>query len=117
MLPSIASSSNKAGIAVSSLDLFLTFLYVFQDGSKPCEPMGELMVRSSWGIPIEKFVQSAPQFSTKRAEKQPKNISLEPPSQLLAQRPVTSNLTVAQPVGKTARLIQQQAAATSCTQL
>jgi|GEM_PF-735193 S1-C subfamily serine protease len=92
--------------------------YVFQDGSKPCEPMRELMVRSSWGIPIEKFLQSAPQFSTKRAEKQPKNISLEPPSQLLAQRSATSNLTVSQPVGKTARLIQQQAAAAkSCTQL
>lgn len=92
--------------------------YVFQDGSKPCEPMRELMVRSSWGIPIEKFLQSAPQFSTKRAEKQPKNISLEPPSQLLAQGAGTSSLTVSQPVCNTAKLMRQQAAAAkSCTQL
>jgi S1-C subfamily serine protease len=61
--------------------------YVFQDGSKPCEPMRELMVRSSWGIPIEKFLQLAPQFSTKMADKLSKNFSLKLPSQLLDQQP------------------------------
>ncbi|MGB3266095.1 MAG: serine protease [Microcoleus sp.] len=92
--------------------------YVFQDGSKPCEPMRQLMVRSSWGIPIEKFLQSAPQFSTKKAEKTPKNISLDPPSQLLAQQSEKSNLTVSQAVSNTAKLMRQQAAAAkSCTQL
>ncbi|MEG4811585.1 serine protease [Microcoleus sp. F8-D3] len=92
--------------------------YVFEDGSKPCEPMRQLMVRSSWGIPTEKFLQLAPQFSTKMAVQTPKNISLKPPFQLLAKQAGTSNLTVFQPVGKTARLMQQQAAAAkSCTQL
>ena len=92
--------------------------YVFQDGSKPCEPMRQLMVRSSWGIPSEKFLQSAPQFSTKMADKKPKNITLDPPSQLLTQQPDTSNSTVSQPVANTASLMRQQAAAAkSCTQL
>ena len=92
--------------------------YVFQDGSKPCEPMRELMVRSSWGIPIEKFLQLAPQFSTKIAEKKPKDFSLKPPSPLLVQQPGTANSKFSQPVCKTAKLMQQQAAAAkSCTQL
>lgn len=92
--------------------------YVFQDGSKPCEPMRELMVRSSWGIPIEKFLESAPQFSKKMAEKQPKDISLEPPSQLLAHGVGKSNLRVSQSACNTANLMRQQAAAAkSCTQL
>ncbi|MBE9095020.1 serine protease [Tychonema sp. LEGE 07203] len=92
--------------------------YVFQDGSKPCEPMRQLMVRSSWGIPIENFLQLAPQFSTKKAEKTPKNISLDPPSQLLSQQSHKSDLTVSQPVSNTAKLMRQQAAAAkSCTQL
>jgi S1-C subfamily serine protease len=90
--------------------------YVFQDGSKPCEPMRELMVRSSWGIPIEKFLQLAPQFSTKMAEKLPKDFSLKPPSQLLNQQSRTVNSKVFQPVGQAAKLMQQQAAAAkSCT--
>lgn len=91
--------------------------YLFQDGSKPCEPMRELMVRSSWGIPIEKFLQSAPQFSTKMADKTPKDFSLKPPSPLLVQQPRTSNSKVFQPVGEAAKLMQKQAAAAkSCTQ-
>lgn len=92
--------------------------YVFQDGSKPCEPMRELMVRSSWGIPIEKFLQLAPQFSTKLAGKTPKKNSLYPPSQLLDRQPGKSNVTVSQPICQAAKLMRQQAAAAkSCTQL
>lgn len=92
--------------------------YVFQDGSKPCEPMRELMVRSSWGIPIEKFLQLAPQFSTKIADKKSKNFNLKPPSQLLNQQPGTANSKVSQSVCKQAKLMQQQAAAAkSCTHL
>ncbi len=92
--------------------------YVFQDGSKPCEQMRELMVRSSWGIPIEKFLQLAPQFSTKMDEKNSKNFSLKQPDHLLNQQPETGNSNVSQPVCKTAKVLQQQAAAAkSCTQL
>ncbi|MGK7874269.1 MAG: serine protease [Xenococcaceae cyanobacterium] len=38
--------------------------YVYQDGQKPCPPMREIMERSSWAIPIDTFLQLAPQFST-----------------------------------------------------
>ena len=34
--------------------------YIFKDGSKPGESMHELMIKSSWAIPIETFVQLAP---------------------------------------------------------
>lgn len=34
--------------------------YVFEDGSKPCAPMHDLMVKSSWAIPIETFIQLIP---------------------------------------------------------
>ena len=34
--------------------------YVFEDGFKPCTPMHELMVKSSWAIPIETFIQLMP---------------------------------------------------------
>ncbi|WP_236503965.1 S1 family peptidase [Tychonema sp. BBK16] len=91
--------------------------YLFQDGSKPCEPMRELMVRSSWGIPIEKFLQSAPQFSTKIADKKSKDFSSKPASPLLVQQSKKSNSKVFQPVGEAAKLMQKQAAAAkSCTQ-
>lgn len=90
--------------------------YLFQDGSKPCEPMRELMVRSSWGIPIEKFLQLAPQFSTKIADKKSKNFNLKSPSRLLVPQPGRSNSKVFQPVGQAAKLMKQRAAAAkSCS--
>lgn len=38
--------------------------YVYKDGSKPCVPMHELMVRSSWAIPSETFLQLMPKSYT-----------------------------------------------------
>lgn len=40
--------------------------YVYQDGQKPCEPMRQIMERSSWAIPINTFLQLAPQFLANR---------------------------------------------------
>ena len=120
--PFEADKSDAAGevVAVNGMHAYPLWgdPYVFQDGSKPCEPMRQLMVRSSWGIPSEKFLQSAPQFSRKMGDKKPKNITLDPPSQLLTQQPDTSNSKVSQPVANTASLMRQQAAAAkNCTQL
>jgi S1-C subfamily serine protease len=34
--------------------------YVFMDGSRPCEPLRQLMIESSWAIPVETVVKLLP---------------------------------------------------------
>ncbi|MDV2998305.1 MAG: hypothetical protein N4J56_008010 [Chroococcidiopsis sp. SAG 2025] len=40
--------------------------YVFKDGSKPCAPIYELMVKSSWAISIATFIQLFPKSSARQ---------------------------------------------------
>lgn len=40
--------------------------YVYQDGEKPSRSLHEIMVRSSWGIPINTFLQLAPELVGKK---------------------------------------------------
>ncbi|MEB3829901.1 S1 family peptidase [Phormidium sp. CCY1219] len=42
--------------------------YVFEDGSRPCQGMREIMTRSSWAIPIETLVQLAQNLSLPRVD-------------------------------------------------
>jgi S1-C subfamily serine protease len=45
--------------------------YIYQDGSRPCPQMREIMERSSWAIPIQTFLQSAPQLHLTAIAKTP----------------------------------------------
>lgn len=40
--------------------------YSFRDGSKPDPALKEVLVNSSWGIPVETFFQLAPQFAPQK---------------------------------------------------
>jgi len=45
--------------------------YLYQDGSKPYPKMRDLMIHSSWGIPIEIFTKLAPQAISSSAVSRP----------------------------------------------
>jgi len=40
--------------------------YIYEDGEQPSPEMVQVMESSSWAIPINKFLQSAPQFATNK---------------------------------------------------
>jgi len=51
--------------------------YVYRDGTIPCPPMHELMIRSSWAIPAETFIHVTHQsLSLKISQQKPKISSL-----------------------------------------
>ncbi|MGK7877247.1 MAG: serine protease [Xenococcaceae cyanobacterium] len=62
--------------------------YIYQDGSKPNQSLREYMRRYSWGIPVEKFMQLAGQFSS---EDTLSPSSGQLPTRLPAERPVIPN--------------------------
>ena len=49
----------------------------YQDGSQPCEPLQELITRSSLAIPIEKVISLTPQFRSREGSESDLAVSNE----------------------------------------
>lgn len=82
--------------------------YIYQDGSRPCAAMYEIMERSSWGIPIQTFLQVNAQ-----AARIPTPELITSPQTLVTLQPIQTDLSSPVAIEATpsiaVRQLQQQA--------